>query len=62
MNFGFARVTTSVTILLNDLNGVDINFVSSIIDAEDEREGQELGLTPVSPGTCRSKFQLLQFA
>ena len=24
-------------------------------------EGQELGLTPVSPGTCRSKFQLLQF-
>ena len=24
-------------------------------------EGQELGLTLVSPGTCRSKFQLFQF-
>ena len=24
-------------------------------------EGQELGLTPLSPGTCRSKYQLLQF-
>ena len=24
-------------------------------------EGQEQGLTPVSPGTCRSKYQLLQF-
>ena len=24
-------------------------------------EGQEQGLTPVIPGTCRSKFQLLQF-
>ena len=45
----------------NSVATTDISSVSSIIDAEDEREGQELGLTSVSPGTCRSKFQLLQY-
>ena len=45
----------------NSVATTDISSVSSIIYAEDEREGQELGLTPVSPGTCRSKFQLLQY-